>query len=55
MRTDIAWSTAERIVVRGLARAGGLVGDLVEEREWPIAREVWRYTEEEASAHVRPV
>jgi citrate synthase len=30
------------------------VGHLLEERERPIATEIWRRAEEEASAHVRP-
>jgi len=44
-------------VVRGfgvMARAIGLVGHLAEERVKPIAPEIWRRTEEEATQHVRP-
>jgi citrate synthase len=43
-------------VVRGfgvMARAIGLVGHLMEEREHPTAMEIWRRTEAEASAHAR--
>jgi len=43
-------------VCRGLgvmARAVGLVGHVLEESRRPIAREVWRRTEAEATAHAR--
>jgi citrate synthase len=43
--------------VKGLgvmARAVGLVGHLLEEAKQPMAEEIWRRTEEEASAHLRP-
>lgn len=44
-------------IIRGfgvMARAIGLVGHLLEESENPIALEIWRRAEEEASAHLRP-
>jgi citrate synthase len=44
-------------VTRGLAvmsRAIGLVAHIEEERRQPIAGEIWRRVEEEASEHLRP-
>jgi citrate synthase len=44
-------------IVRGfgvMARAIGLVGHLLEESQNPIATEIWRRTDDEASAHLRP-
>ncbi|MGM7668059.1 citryl-CoA lyase [Microbacterium sp. A93] len=44
-------------VVRGIgvmSRAIGLVGHILEESESPMAIEIWRRAEEEATAHVRP-
>jgi len=43
----ISWKAARGIAVIG--RAVGLVGHLVEEQSNPIAREIWRRTEEETS------
>jgi citrate synthase len=36
-----------------MARAVGLVGHILEESRRPMAREIWRRTEEEATRHVR--
>ncbi|MEA2172008.1 MAG: citrate synthase [Solirubrobacteraceae bacterium] len=44
-------------IVRGvgvMARAIGLVGHLAEEREQPMATEIWHRAEADATAHVRP-
>src|SRR5690349_17640699 len=44
-------------VVRGLgvmARALGLVGHILEETRDPMAEEIWRRVDEEASAHLKP-
>ena len=44
-------------VLRGLgvmARAIGLVGHILEESRTPIAQEIWRRVEEEATEHLRP-
>ena len=36
-----------------MARAIGLVGHILEEREQPMAVEVWQRVEDEATAHLR--
>ena len=44
-------------IVRGfgvMARAIGLVGHILEEREQPMAIEVWQRVDDEATAHARP-
>jgi citrate synthase len=44
-------------IVRGfgvMARAIGLVGHLLEERDQPLAVEVWQRADDEASSHLRP-
>ena len=44
-------------ILRGIgvmARAIGLVGHILEETRQPLAEEVWRRAEEEASAHLKP-
>src|SRR5690606_32127549 len=44
-------------IVRGfgvMARAIGLVGHILEESERPMAQEIWRRLDEEATAHLRP-
>jgi citrate synthase len=44
-------------IIRGfgvMARAIGLVGHIMEESENPMAMEVWRRAEDEASSHLRP-
>jgi len=44
-------------IIRGfgvMARAIGLVGHIMEEAQDPIAMEVWRRAEDEASSHLRP-
>lgn len=43
-------------IVRGIgvmARAIGLVGHLMEEREHPLAHEIWHRTEDAATAHIQ--
>lgn len=45
-------------IVRGfgvMARAAGLVGHILEESQRPMAREIWRRVDEEATAHIRPI
>ena len=44
-------------IVRGfgvMARAIGLVGHILEESEQPMAVEIWKRVEDEATAHIRP-
>jgi citrate synthase len=49
---DIPWQVSRGLAV--MARAIGLVAHIQEELEEPLAAEIWRRAEEEASAHLRP-
>ena len=42
-----------RLDLRGLVRAVGLIGHLIEESRQPTGRELWRRVDDEASAHMK--
>ena len=49
---DLDWKCVRGLGV--MARAVGLVGHLLEETRQPMAEEIWRRVEEEASQHLKP-